>query len=320
MLQRDPTLDMHPDALLALSSLLLAQAQDVILVKATNNKMKSQTLAKLCMHASDLYAEALRMLQLTSLRDLWNKDWISTVAGKQAGFHSMAEYHQSQVAKENREYGEEISRLKQAKTLMMAAETRAGAGLFTFGSEYQKIAKALTDAEKDNNFIYHAKIPDHSNLITIERAAVAKPTLFSENEKMFDKFCDLFEKIVPLAIHQAVVVFEQKREGIVHLEISKLREATNTMNGIMASMNLPAALEDSGGSQLPPSLSEKSAKVREEGGIGVLSQQMNDLPKLLTRNNELLEETERMLQDEAQSDRQLRDQFKGKNQDILYQK
>ncbi|CAD5119249.1 DgyrCDS7880 [Dimorphilus gyrociliatus] len=312
MLQRDPTLDINPDSLLTLSNIMLAQAQDVILAKATDNKMKPKALAKLCMQASDLYAEALRMLQLPSLRDMWNKDWINSVAGKQAGFHSLAEYYQSQVAKENREYGEELSRLKQAKSLMMASESRAGAGLFPFGSDYQRISKALKDAEKDNDFIYHARIPDHGNLVTIERAAVAKPTLFNDCDKLSERFSDLFEKIVPLAVHQGIVVFEQKKDTIVHAEVSKLREATNTLNGIMASMNLPAALEDSGGSKLPQSVSEKSAKVRSEGGISGLVNQMNELPKLLTRNNELLEESVRMLDEEAQSDKQLREQFKEK--------
>ena len=34
------------------------------------------------------------------------------MVGKQAAYHSLAEYHQSLLAKENKEFGEEIARLK----------------------------------------------------------------------------------------------------------------------------------------------------------------------------------------------------------------
>lgn len=39
-----------------------------------------------------------------------------------------------------------------------------------------KATRALTDAEKDNNFIYHEAVPDAKNLNAIAKAPVAKPT------------------------------------------------------------------------------------------------------------------------------------------------
>ena len=45
-------------------------------------------------------------------------------------------------------------------------------------------------------------------------------------------FCvsDLFEKVVPLAIQQALTMFENRRAEVVNREISRLREATQLMN------------------------------------------------------------------------------------------
>ena len=40
------------------------------------------------------------------------QDWLSTVAGKQAAFHAIAEYQQSLQAKEAKNFGEEIARLR----------------------------------------------------------------------------------------------------------------------------------------------------------------------------------------------------------------
>ena len=66
--------------------------------------------------------------------------------------------------------------------------------------------KALAEAKKDNDFIYHERIPEEKALVAIGKAVVAKPT------PMPDKFgtekIDLFEQLVPVAIHQ--VTFRKK--------------------------------------------------------------------------------------------------------------
>lgn len=39
-----------------------------------------------------------------------------------------------------------------------------------------KATRALAEAEKDNNFIYHEAVPDSKSLNPISKALVAKPT------------------------------------------------------------------------------------------------------------------------------------------------
>lgn len=64
------------------------------------------------------------------------------------------------------------------------------------------------------------------------------------------------------------------------------------MYSVLASLNLPAAIEDTSGTEIPQSLLDKAAHVRESGGIRALEQSMKDLPDLLQRNKELLDEVE----------------------------
>lgn len=59
---------------------------------------------------------------------------------------------------------------------------------------------------------------------------------------------------------------------------------------VLASLNLPAAIEDTSGTEIPQSLLDKAAHVRESGGIKALEQSMKELPELLQRNKELLDE------------------------------
>lgn len=40
------------------------------------------------------------------------QDWLSSVAGRQAAFHGIAQYHQSLVSKDAKDFGVEIARLR----------------------------------------------------------------------------------------------------------------------------------------------------------------------------------------------------------------
>ena len=62
-----------------------------------------------------------------------------------------------------------------AKDLMSAAETRGGSA-FVHQTWVNRIKRALEEANKDNDLIYHARIPDLSSLPALGKAPVAKPT------------------------------------------------------------------------------------------------------------------------------------------------
>ena len=59
---------------------------------------------------------------------------------------------------------------------------------------------------------------------------------------------------------------------------------------LLASLNLPAAIEDRGGREIPPSVAEKSNEIKRQGGINTLDKMVNDLPESLQRNKEILDE------------------------------
>ena len=58
----------------------------------------------------------------------------------------------------------------------------------------------------------------------------------------------------------------------------------------LAQKNLPAAIEDTGGNELPESLREKAEAVQAQGGLSSLEEKYYGLPELLTRNKEILTE------------------------------
>lgn len=70
-----------------------------------------------------------------------------------------------------------------------------------------------------------------------------------------------------------------------------LLPSTHTLlHRLLASKNLPAAIEDTSGSELPESIREKAEAVQEAGGISSIEQMFYNLPDLLQTNREILDE------------------------------
>lgn len=168
----------------------------------------------------------------------------------------------------------------------------------------------MAESKKDNEFIYHATVPNVKLLPELKQAqlAVILPftTPLSPNSK------DLFFHLVPVVLHQAIAASDILKCEIVSSEVMKLRNSTEILNKTLVHLNLPAAIEIAVGSTLPRSILNKAKEIREKGGIENLRILIAELPKSLKRNNDVLDEVNRMLIEESEADRHLRAQFNGK--------
>ncbi|KFQ31542.1 Programmed cell death 6-interacting protein, partial [Mesitornis unicolor] len=229
------------------------------------------------------------------------------LAAKHCIMQANAEYHQSILAKQQKKFGEEIGRLQHAAFLVKTVASRYDEYI-NVKDLVDKINRALTAAKKDNDFIYHDRVPDLKDLESIGKASLVKATPVSV--PLSQKFTDLFEKMVPLQVQQSVSVYNQRKADLVNRSIAQMREATNLANGVLASLNLPAAIEDVSGDTVPQSILNKSKSVIEQGGIQTIDQLIKDLPELLQRNKEILDESLRLLDEEETTDNDLRTKFK----------
>ncbi|KAL3998585.1 Apoptosis-linked gene 2-interacting protein X 1 [Acanthocheilonema viteae] len=309
IIQQEPTPDLMPDTLSVLSIIMLAQAQEAIYIKAEKDKMKSLALTKLAAQCAEYYHESQKQLQRDAVRGLFDKEWINTVKGKALGLSALSQYHKAMDNADSKNIGEQLSRLIEAQSLMQQATSYMPHG--TFDIQNAAIEKAYAVAKKDNDFIYHEKIADFRSLPPLPKAAVAKivPVTFP----MTPRFKDMFSSLVPVQVHQATASFDARKSEVINVETGRLREHTQIMNGILASLNLPAALDDVANQEiLPESIRQKSSKVKSQGGIDALTNLIADLPNIHKRNEEILTETLRLLNEEKENDHRLRSQFKDK--------
>ncbi|KAJ8671182.1 hypothetical protein QAD02_002441 [Eretmocerus hayati] len=79
-IQQEPTPDMSPETLEALSMIMLAQAQEIFTHKAIHDNMKESIVAKLAAQTEEYYSDVLRILQKEIFRAFWDKEWIPLVS------------------------------------------------------------------------------------------------------------------------------------------------------------------------------------------------------------------------------------------------
>ncbi|XP_030003133.1 programmed cell death 6-interacting protein isoform X3 [Sphaeramia orbicularis] len=302
-LNREPTMDISPETVGTLSLIMLAQAQEVFFLKATSDKMKDAVIAKLANQAADFYGDAFKQCQY---KDNLPKEVLPVLAAKHCIMQANAELHQSILAKQKKRFGEEIARLQHAAELVKTVASRYDEYV-SVKDLSDKINRALTAAKKDNDFIYHDRVPEVKDLDHIGKAALVKATAITP--PLSQKFTDLFEKMVPMAVQQSMSIYNQRKNETVNRLVGTMREATNLCNGVLASLNLPAALEDLSGDSIPQSIAEKARNIVQQGGLQSIEQLIKDLPELLTRNREILDESLKMLDDEETTDNELRGKF-----------
>lgn len=156
---------------------------------------------------------------------------------------------------------------------------------------YAKVEKIRDRAKKDNDLIYHEIIPDPKTLPSIGVAPVAKrlPVTFPLAGKPPK---ELFTTLVPIPVHNATQVADGVRRQMIAVEVGRLREATDACNGMMASLNLPAAVQEINGSDdaVLKTLLEKAAAIRHNGGVASLREKISSLADGNTRNAEIAED------------------------------
>ncbi|GMT17146.1 hypothetical protein PFISCL1PPCAC_8443 [Pristionchus fissidentatus] len=306
LVPHDATPDLCPDVLSACGAIALAQAQEAIYIKASKDKMKPAMLVKIAAQLAEFYSEAQKALSKDTVKGLFEKNDYYVVVGKAFAFQAIAQYHGAEEHAEEHKIGMQLSRLNEA--IKLSDQSKKYLSPAILAEHLALIPKAYAAAKKDNDFIYHERVPDVATLPALPKAAIAKALPVSH--PISPRFKDMFSAVVPIQVHNALQSYEARKGDLVSMQTMRMREATQLMNGILASLNLPAALDDVVSTEtLPESIKLKSAKVKQSGGIAELHRLFNDLPALYRRNEEILDEAARLLKEEESSDNNLRTQF-----------
>ena len=147
------------------------------------------------------------------------------MTGKALAYSSLAQFHAGELAGEDQTFGEQITRLKEAQRLMDQSNTYLSNA---FPQQSAALKKALERAVKDNDFIYHERVPEFKILPLLAKAVLAKPIPVAS--PLSPRFKDLFESLVPIQVQSALSTFEARKNEVINIDVSRMREYTQLMN------------------------------------------------------------------------------------------
>ncbi|QPG74810.1 hypothetical protein FOA43_002146 [Brettanomyces nanus] len=242
-----PSDDLQVDTVKAFYKLMLAQAQEAFLLKylASGVTLKMSLCAKLAQATSNLYATSH---DLTSSIDYIPAEQDYYCKLKQMYYQSMAHYYNSKGYVEKGEYGVGIANLKLAQTDMDGYKrynpSYDHSIVESMKDHLDTVEMELKQLDKDNDFIYHQNVPKAVGLSPIKPLESSKAIPL--NEQQIDSMVghDLFEKIIPMSVHEKSSLYSEEKAQIVRDEEDRCSTASEVFNSTLEFLKLPQSLTE----------------------------------------------------------------------------
>jgi programmed cell death 6-interacting protein len=306
------TVDVSPECAGMLEKLMLAQAQECFFEKVIAGGKPPALCSKVARQVGIFYEEAYAALSAPPLSQHFDKTWVSHVQLKAAQFYADACYRYSLDLHEKEEIAEEIARLKIGMSALADAKKAAkgvAAQLLDSVNKLESNMKTnLERAMKENDRVYLMRVPAAGSLGALPAASLVKPTSLAE---VLDASKErLFSSLVPDGSMKALSKYTEMVDNIIRMQAEKLQQASEITRVRLKEMDLPdSILSLEGNIALPLDLKEDVEAVQISGGPAGLDSELQQLRDLRRVNQELLVQTEELLQKEANEDAQFRTQF-----------
>ncbi|KAK8968892.1 hypothetical protein KSP40_PGU020005 [Platanthera guangdongensis] len=309
------TVDLSIECAGILERLMLAQAQECFFEKVIGDAKPPGICSKVARQVGLFYEEAYAALNAVPLNQHFDRAWISHVQLKAAQFYSEACYRFSLELHEKEEIAEEIARLKIGlSALNDARKSVKGVApplLDAVSRLESQMNQNLERAIKENDRVYLMRVPLAGSLVSLPTASLVKPMSLAE---VLDASKErLFSNLVPDNSTKSLSRYTEMVDDIIRTQAEKLQQGSEITRVKLKEMDLPdSILALEGSISLPMDLKEDVEAVQISGGPSGLHSELQQLTDLRRVNQELLVQTEELLQKEANEDAQFRTQFGSK--------
>uniref|UniRef100_A0A5B7AL84 Putative ALG-2 interacting protein X-like n=1 Tax=Davidia involucrata TaxID=16924 RepID=A0A5B7AL84_DAVIN len=307
------TVDVSVESAGMLERLMLAQAQECVFENTIAKGSTPGVCAKISRQVGLYYEEALAALNVAPLNQHFDKTWITHVQLKAALFYSEACYRYSLELHEKEEIAEEIARLKSGVSALSEAKQSSSKGaaqqlLDAINKLETNLNRNLERAVKENDRVYLMRVPPTSSLPPLPAFSMVKS--MSMNEVLDASKEKMFASLVPDSSAKALSRYTEMVDDIIRTQAEKLQRGSELTRVRLNEMDLPdSILALEGNFILPTALKEDVEAMQICGGPTGLEVELQKLRDLRRVNQELLVQTEELLQKEAREDAQFRSQF-----------
>lgn len=214
----------------ALTSLMLAQAQECFWFKAVQDKLKDSLIAKLSQQIVDFYSEAISDAQRGKLI---RNDWINHLKAKKAYFNAVTYYRIGLSLNEKKQFGNVVKALQMALQFVNESKLSSQAKFKTV------IESSLKEAQRDNDFIYLQQVP--SELPATKPALMVKPSSTATFLPSIEK--ELFKDLIPIEVMDYCTAYNERQDEYIEQRVTKpLISLNKLLKESMATIQIPQGL------------------------------------------------------------------------------
>ncbi|MCJ1286703.1 bck1-like resistance to osmotic shock [Xylographa opegraphella] len=260
-----PSIDLSRETVKTLISIMLAQAQEVLVEKQIEEGKPAIMVAKLASQAAFLYSQAVEGITATNVSEVvFERVWMLVTQYKSSQLASLSQYYQAVSDAEANSHGSAIARLMKAEALARDASRVASSipsSIAPTSNLPSDTASVLTDQVKrhisstqeklasfikDNDFIYHQSIPNEAALSMVPKMAAAKAIPVTELYGGQDIHRiigqDIFQRIVPIAVTESASLYDEEKAKLIRAEAEKVETANDEMAASLDYLKLPGSL------------------------------------------------------------------------------
>ncbi|CAL8111900.1 unnamed protein product [Orchesella dallaii] len=312
------TPDVSPDMLNILNNICLAQAQECILEKSLIDNRKSTITAKVALQIVEYYSTALRIIdgmqkdapQYSDKLIKAVRKWRKLVELKVQYYGCIAYLYRGMQAEDQGKWGERVTMYK-AATDKLNECIKLGKNMDktdpvhdTLHFTLDVVGGKVAIAEKENEFIYHEKVPDLEAVMSdVKGVSLVKGIPFKFDDAQVAG-PDIFGRLVPMEAHEASSLYSEEKAKILRTYSRKIEEKNEALDKFIIPLQLDQLeLQDS--EKIPQELIDCCAALSvNQDAVKRLSDLMSKLSSLFHDVEANLEEIQDHLGDQEKREKE----------------
>lgn len=292
-----------------LKLMMLAQAQEVIWLKAVSNpSMKNTLVARLSKKVADFYEEAIAHALQSNTIIL---DWTNHMRVKMHHFIAASYYRMAIVALDSFEYGQQVAFLKAAlEKCTEALKHKRYVGtkvLEDLQGLNETVSSILRTAEKENDLVFLKPVPLPQELPLIDAVSMVNPEVPDDLKHAASS--SAFAALVPFTVIQVAQAFKEREETYIRQSFAEPLSALGRMlHQFLAQRDLPATIDTiQKPESIPDSIINHLKEIVTIGGLHIIEDSMVEISELALKSKDLIFECEERLRMESYEDELLRE-------------
>uniref|UniRef100_F1KR77 Tyrosine-protein phosphatase non-receptor type 23 n=1 Tax=Ascaris suum TaxID=6253 RepID=F1KR77_ASCSU len=263
------SVDFEPSILTWYVNVLLAQAQECILEKSLIDHRKNTVIAKIAIYLRDVYMNCCEHLESSGISDIVSsskyREWLRTCNVKAELYGAVAMVHLGEQADIDKKMGHRLAYYQ------IASEHVKAAAKFIEKDKRESLRQAVvfatdvvvakeTNAKKENDFIYHERVPKREELGIIEGVAMVKPIGFEPTDRSVAGD-DLFAALLPMNVLKSVSMYSEEKAKFKRAILERVEAKDKELDEYLLSLQLEEINLDKSVDELklPEMLLERSA-------------------------------------------------------------